>query len=128
MLSSRASAPACAIRRAYSIQESGEVPLSDAMTGTATAALILWSCSRYSVVPSEKREGSGRYDSASAYDSLGASCASYVASSSPTICSSKSDLRTIAAAPASSRRRTVSRSSASGDEPGMRGCGRWNPR
>ena len=55
-------------------------------------------------------------------------CAWYVASSSPTICSSKSERITIAAAPASSRRRTESRSSTSGEEPGISGCGSAKPR
>ncbi len=46
MLTSRASAPACSISRAYSIQLAGVVPFKEAMTGTDTAALIFWTCSR----------------------------------------------------------------------------------
>ena len=46
---------------------------------------------------------------------------------SRTICSSNSECMTIAAAPASSSRRTVSRSSTSGEAPGMSGCGSSKP-
>jgi hypothetical protein len=49
-----------------------------------------------------------------------------VPTSSRVICSSKSECITMAAAPASSRRFTVSRSSTSGEEPGMIGCGSRN--
>ena len=51
-----------------------------------------------------------------------------VASCSCTSCSSKSERMTIAAAPASSSRRTVSRSSASGDAPETNGWGSSSPR
>src|SRR5262249_49493852 len=44
------------------------------------------------------------------------------------ICSSKSECITIAAAPASSRRRTLSRSSTRGEAPGIKGCGSFSPR
>ena len=45
--SSSAEAPACSISRAKSIHPPGVVPLSEAMTGTFTAARIFRSCSRY---------------------------------------------------------------------------------
>ena len=69
MFNSRASAPASCIVFAYDSQPSLVVPLSEAMTGTFTAALILRICSRYSWIPKTKSSAFGKYASASADES-----------------------------------------------------------
>jgi hypothetical protein len=116
------------MRRAYSIHPPALVPLSDAMTGTDTAARMRRICSRYVSGPSANVDARGKYVIASALLSACSSITRASARPSCVICSSKSECMTIADAPASSRRRTVPRSSTSGDAEGISGCARRRPR
>jgi hypothetical protein len=78
-------------------------------------------CSRYWSGPSAKLSSDGKCEVASGNDSAWSSIWRSVPSCSRVICSSKRECMTIAGAPASSRRFTMSRSSTSGDAPGMIG-------
>src|SRR5262245_48761541 len=99
------------------------MPFSEAMTGTSTASRMRRSCSRWRSGPRAKTGRAGPQPSMSTRPTRCPATSSVSA-----ICSSKRECMTIAAAPASSRRRTMSRSSTMGEAPGMSGCGNTNPR
>ena len=127
-LSSSASAPACSMSLAYSSQPPSAEPFSEPITGTSTACFTRRRCSRYSSGPRWKASGFGKKLSASAKDWPCDSVWTKVATCSRVICSSKIECITMAAAPASSSLRTVSRSSTRGEAPGISGWGSFRPR
>src|SRR5215470_17446692 len=103
------------------------MPFKDAITGTSTASLMVWSWSMYWSGPIENSPGVGKYDAASGWVFAVPSTAAAHPPSSRSICSSNSERITIADAPASSSRRTASRLSPSGDAPGISGESSWSP-
>ena len=97
------------------------------MTGMPTASLMRRRFSRYISGPILNSIGSAKYERASGGRPRMRLGRRYVAIASASICSSKSERITIAAAPPSSRRLTVSSVSANGLAPTMNGCGSCQP-